>query len=189
MATALSICNTALLLANANIINSFDDSTREAAMCDALYETTKDAVLAKFSWSFSIFQETLAKTTNTPLDDWTYEYQLPTGYLRVLKKDTLQNDYRIYKDKLLSNDDGVVLTYQKDPGVSFYPAYFVRLLEYKMAELLSKALVQDENMAKIYQQDYLIAMREARGIDSQNNPNRVISENEFSLTAVRGLDG
>lgn len=189
MATDISICNTGLLMANANTINSFEDSTREAAMCKAMYETTRDAVLSKFPWSFSIFQQTLAKTTNTPLDDFTYEYQLPTGYIRILKKDTFQNDYRIYKNKLLSDDDGVVLTYQKDPGEEFYPAYFVRLLEFKMAELLSLSMVQDEQMAQRFGQQYLLAMREARGIDSQNNPTSSIADHELSLTYVRGEDG
>lgn len=188
MATALSICNTALLLVNANTINSFDDSTREAAMCKALYETTKDAILSKFPWSFSLFQETLAQTSNAPLFDYTYEYQLPPGVIRVIKKDNLANDYRILKDKLFTDSNNVKLLFQKDPGVECYPAYFVRLLELKMAELLSKALVQDDQMGQIYQRDYLLAMREARGIDSQNSPNLAIPEHELSLTAVRGMD-
>lgn len=189
MAADLSMCNTGLLMANASKINSFDDSTREAAMCAAMYETTRDAILSKYPWSFSIFQEALAQTSNTPLDDWKYEFQLPTGFMRILKKDTLQNDYRIYKDKLLSNDSEVILTYQKNPGEEFYPAYFARIIEFKLAELFSLALTQDENMAQLYQRNYLLAMREGRGTDAQNSPNNLINENEFSLTAVRGTDG
>ena len=103
MATALGICKTALLMCNANIINSFDDSTREAQICDALYETTKNTVISKHPWSFTLFQEALARTTNTPLFDYDYEHQLPTGYIRILKTDNLGNEYRILKDKLLPN--------------------------------------------------------------------------------------
>lgn len=188
MASDLSICNSSLLMANANTINSFDDSTREALMCNQLYETTRDTQLSKHPWSFSIFQEKLAKTTNTPLFDYDYEYQLPTGYIRILKTDNLGNDYRILKDKLLSNQTEVELLYQKNPGEEFFPAYFERLVELKMAELLSLSLVQDEAMAQAFQRSYLLAMREARGIDSQNSPNLRISEQELSLTAVRGTD-
>jgi hypothetical protein len=193
MTTDISICNAALLMANASEINSFDDSTREARMCKALYETTKNFVMQKHPWSFTLFQEELAQTINTPLFDYRYEYQLPTDYLRILKIDTPPgNEYRILKDKLLTDQTAVEVLYQKDPGEAFYPAYFTRTVEFRMAELLSKALVQDENMAQIYQADYLLAIREARGIDSQNSPNLTIDETSLLLTAVRGgaiIDG
>lgn len=188
MTTELEICNTALLMANADEIQSFDDATREAKLCSRLYETTKDAIFSKFSWSFSLFQEALARTTNTPLFDFEYEYQLPTGFIRVLKTDVLGNEYRILKDKLFSDATTVELLYQKDPGPSFYPAYFRRVIELRMAELLSLSLVQDENMAERFATAYLIAMREARGTDSQNTPPLTISKNELRLTAVRGSD-
>lgn len=189
MSTDLAICQTALILVNATPITSFSDSTREAAMCNALYETTKNEQLQSFRWSFSTFQEALAQTTETPLFDWNYEYQLPTGVLRVLKTDLLGNNYRIMKDKLYSNETAVELLYQKDPGEEFFPAYFVRLLEYKLAEDLSLALVQDENMATAFARKYQQQLIKARGIDSQNTPNLAVPANELSLTAVRGTDG
>lgn len=189
MATEISICNTALLMVGGSTINSFDDSTREAALCDAVYATTRDAQLSKFSWSFSVFQELLARTTNTPLFDYTYEYQLPTGYIRILKTDNFGNNYRILKDKLLSDQTVVELLYQKDPGEEFYPAYFVRLLEYKLASILSLSLVQDATLASEFEKQYLMAMREARGIDSQNSPNKLMADSNFALTYVRGDDG
>lgn len=184
----IGICNTALLLVNASQINSFSDSTRESRICNALYQNTKLALLSKHPWAFSLFQESLARTNETPLFDYTYSYQLPTGYVRALKVDNLGNDYRILKDKLFSDQTLVNLLYQKDPGEEFFPAYFIRLLEFKLAELLSLGLVQDESMAKAFQQSYLLAMREARGSDSQSTPNLNIQELELSLTAVRGVD-
>jgi len=190
MATDLSICQAALLLANANTINSFDDGTREAQMCKAFYETVKDATLQKHPWAFSLFQEQLAKTTNTPLFDFNYEYQLPSNTLRILKISTPPgNDYRILKDKLFSSVDGIEVLYQKDPGEEFFPAYFRVVLEYRLAQKLSLALTQDEQMAANFQQEYLLTMREARGIDSQSSPNLTIDETSLLLTAVRGNDG
>lgn len=182
----IGICNTALLLCNASQINSFGDATREATMCNALYANTRDSLLSKHPWSFSIFQELLARTNETPLFDYTYVHQLPIGYIRILKTDNLGNEYRILRDRLFSDYETVELLYQKDPGEEYYPAYFVRLLELKLAELLSLALVQDENMAQAFQQSYLLAMREARGTDSQNTPPLSIPSHELRLTAVRG---
>lgn len=189
MATDISMCNTALLMAGASTINSFSDNTREAAICNAIYATTRDTQLSKFMWSFSTFQELLARTSNTPLFDYTYEYQLPTGTIRVAKTDGFGNEYRILKDKLLSDEETVELLFQKDPGEEFYPAWFVRCIEYKLAEILSLTLVQDETLARSFSQQYLISMREARGIDSQNNPNKTMADHNFTLTYVRGDDG
>ncbi len=185
MSNSIKICNVALLMANANQINSFEDATREARMCDAFYETTVENLLQKHPWSFTLFQENLARTTNVPLFDYDYEFQLPTGMLRVNKTDNSGNEYRIMKDKLLSNSDAVELLYQKDPGPEFWPSYFRRLVEFKMAEDLSLSLAQDQEMANSYGNKFLINMREARGIDSQNSPNPSIPEAELSLTSVR----
>lgn len=188
MPTDISICNTALLMVNADTINSFDQETREAALCSAMYKTTKESLLSKFSWSFSIFQELLVKTASTPLFDYDNEYQLPVEAIRILKTDGFGNDYRILKDKLHTNEDPVELLYQKDPGEALYPAYFVRVIEFKMAAILSLAMVQDENMAQLYEAQYLQSMREARATDSQNSPNMTIPDHEMSLTFVRGDD-
>lgn len=188
MSTALDICNTALLLCNASQINSFDDSTREAVMCNSIYNTTRDSQLSKHPWSFSLFQEELAKTLTTPEFEYTYEYQLPTGYIRILKMNQSVNDYRILKDKLFTDQDGVKILYQKNPGEEFYPAYFRRMLEFKLAEILNMSLVQDDRLANQFQEMYLLAMREARGVDSQNTPNITIRDQELALTAIRGAD-
>lgn len=188
MSSALDICNSALLMANANPINSFSDSTREAAMCSQFYETTRDSQLSKYPWSFSLFQEKLAQTTNTPLFDFDYEYQLPVGFVRILKTDNLGNDYRILKDKLFSDQDEVELLYQKNPGEEFFPAYFTRIVEFKMASLLSLSLVQDEQLASLWEQQYLKSIIEGRQTDSQHSPNLRIADQELSLTAVRGTD-
>ncbi len=64
----------------------------------------------------------------------------------------------------------------------------MRILEFKLAELLSLSLVQDEQMAAAFQRSYLMSVREGRATDSQNTPNLTINENELRLTAVRGHD-
>lgn len=189
MASALSICNTALLMANANTINSFGDSTREAAMCNQFYETTRDALLSKHPWTFSMFEETLARTSEDPLlDDYEYVYQLPADVVTIRKTDQLGNEYRILRDRLFSNQTSVKVLYQKNPGEEFFPAYFTRVIEFRMAEILSLSLTQDSDMARAFQQQYLLSVREARGTDSQNTPNLQIQANELTLVSVRGDD-
>lgn len=189
MATDISICNAGLLMIGADEINSFDDETREARICSALYETTKDELLQSHPWLFTKQQVELAKTANTPILQYQYEYQIPPGSLRILRKDTLANDYEVYQDKLLSDDDGVTIVHQIDPGEENYPSYFVRLLEFSMAEVLAASVAQDESLAQLFGNRKKEQMRKARGIDAQNQPNRRINENQLRLTAVRYQGG
>lgn len=189
MTTDLSICNAALVLVGDNQIQSFDDSSRAARLCSALYETTKLSLLQKNPWIFTLEQIQLARTVNTPLFDYDYEYQLPTNSLRVIKTDAINQDYRIHKDKLFANVDTIEILHQIDPGEQAFPAYFTRALELRMAELLAAALMQDETYSRLMNEKYLLAIREARAIDAAQDPNQTISSEEFSLIAIRGTDG
>lgn len=189
MATKIGICNSALLMANADVISSFSDETREARLCAQLYDTTRDSLLMASKWSFSLFQQALTKTTNTPLFDFSNEFKLPTGFLRAVKIDSSGQEYRILKDKLLTDADPVELLFQKHPGEEFLSPQFVRTLEFKFASVLALALMQDEQMASLFDTQYRRALIEARGVDSQNSPNPAIRDSELALTAVRGNDG
>ena len=185
-ATDLSICKTALLLVGADEINSFEDGSREARICDAVYTTTKESLIQTHPWSFTLEQTDLARTTQTPvIGDFEYVYQLPVNSLKVIRKDGLQNDYRIYQDKLFSSDDVVSIIHQIDPGEQNFPSYFTRALEFKMAELLAASLAQDETLTQIMQDKFIRAVREAKSADSQTQPNILVNSSEFSVAAVR----
>ena len=185
MATNISICNGGLFMIGADEINSFTDETREARICAALYETTKQEIIQSHPWVFTKQQIDLARTVNTPVMDFEYEYQVPTGTLRIFYKDTLRNDYEVFQDKLFTDDDAVTIVRQVDPGEANYPAYFVRLLEYAMAEVLAASVSQDADVTQLFNQKKNEQMRKARGIDSQNQPNKRFNENQLRLTAVR----
>ena len=188
MATDVSICSNGLFMIGADEINSFEDETREARICAALYPTTRDELLQSHPWSFTFQQIVLARTVDTPLEDYKYEYQIPPGTLRIVRKNELRNDYRIYQDKLFSDAPAVTIIRQVDPGEASYPAHFVRLLEYGMAEVLGASISQDETITRLFANRKNEQMRKSRGIDSQNSPNRKFDASQLRLTAVR-VDG
>lgn len=170
----LSICNNALLLVGANEITSFNDNTNEAYMCNRLYAITRDALLEEGNWTFLRTQVRLARTDSSHTE-YAYEYQIPGNVLRIFKKDTARNDYEIYGDKLLSNDSDVYIYASVDPGEHAYPATFVRALEYKMAAVLAAALEHDESMAQLFENLHTQALRKARRVDGQQQPNKSLS--------------
>ena len=76
--SALTICSDALLLLGAAPISSFNQGTDEATVCDRLYPDVRDSTLQMYPWTFSFKKVQLARTTNTPVNEWKYEYQLPS---------------------------------------------------------------------------------------------------------------
>lgn len=188
--TDIDICASALLLVGADEINSFEDETREARICSQLYDTTKQKMLQSHNWGFSLAMTELAGTTiSTSASEYefgyTYEHTLPVDFLRIIKKDGLTNDYRIIGDKLFSNDSEVHILYQYDVSEAEFPAYFTRACEFEMAKILAAALLQDETQVELWgtlARDELIR---AKNIDSQNQPQSQLADNNFALTAVR----
>jgi hypothetical protein len=183
----ISIINNALLLVGAETINSLDDTSREARVASAIYEVEKNTLLASYPWSFSLGQVALTRLVETPLFDYEYAYQLPTDpkRIRVIRKNNPSNDYRIFEDKLYSNDDAVEIIYQFDPGEDNLPDYVVSALQMSLSKLFALAIIQDETMAAGFEVMAEKALRKARNINAQENPTIQIDTREFALTAIR----
>lgn len=185
MTTDISICSTGLLLVGADDITSFDDETREARLSAAMYPTTRDSELQKHDWIFSRQQTDLARSSTAPLFDYSYAHQIPTDSLKLIALDINPSEYRVFQDKIFSNVKDLKLFHQVRPNESDMPSYFVRLLEYKMAEIFSTALLQDDRMSQLYRQKYDDQYWEAKKADSQQEPSRRIPFRQFEIASVR----
>jgi len=187
MTSKIEIINNALLLVGAETLQTLTDSSREARVAASVYDTTKEDIISRHPWNFSLGQVQLAQVAATPLFGFDHAYQLPVDpkAIRVIKKNTPRNDYRLLEDKLYTDDNQVEILYQFDPGEQNYPSYFRRLLEYELAKMFAFALMQDETQGQVFEGLMTRQMRAARTIDSQSSPSREMDASEFVLTAVR----
>lgn len=185
MATALSICSSALLMLNEDEITSFEDETRESKLCAALYETTRDSMLQMHPWRFSLNQTRLARLADAPLFEFANAFQLPSNTLRVIAVDNTSFNFKIFEDMIYSDANEISVTIQFIPREEDMPAYFVRTLEFAMAEVLASALIADESKMQIFENKKIQQIRAARSIDSQNQPSLTFADNNFLLTNVR----
>jgi hypothetical protein len=198
--SALTICSDALLLLGAAPISSFNEGTDEANVCDRLYPDVRDSTLQMYPWAFSMKKVQLARTVNTPVNEWLYEYQLPSDRIGPPRAafDSAQPGARpfqaweIYGDKFLTNEEKVYIDYQYSIAEGNMPVWFVQLLKYQMAWHLAEPITD-----QISKTDYwkTIAMgspgennrggymRTAMNIDAQGNTPQSIED--YSLIAVR----
>lgn len=184
MANALSICSAALLMIGADEITSFDDDSRAAKLCSSLYGTTRDELLQAYPWRFAIGQSRLAQLVATPLFGYRYAYQLPADILRMIA--TAEGaPYSLQGGRLYTDMPAMEITYLYRPDENHLPAYFIRAVELKLAEILAVALQEDLNKSTLMAQKAREQIVRARAVDAQQQPAQVPAFNQFSLAAVR----
>lgn len=81
--TPAEVCNIALgRVGSRQQIDEFDtDTSAEAQLCRAFYETARDELLTSHPWSWATKRETLAELETDPPEDWEYAYALPSDCL------------------------------------------------------------------------------------------------------------
>lgn len=198
--TALTVCSDALLLLGARPISSFNEGTDEANLCDRLYPSVKKSTLQAYPWSFSFKKVQLARTINTPVNEYKYEYQLPSDRLGTIRRAFTStsvgagtfNAWTVQGDKLLTNEETIVVDYQFLPEESAMPAYFVQLLNYMMAWHLADPVTDQISKTQYWQQIAVGSpgennrggyFRTAMVIDGQGNVTQAFED--YSLINVR----
>jgi hypothetical protein len=198
--TDIRICSDALLMLGGKAISSFNEGTSASNTCDRLYPGVKFSTLQSYPWSFSFKKVQLAQTINTPVNQYRYEYQLPSDRLGAIRRAYNStaigvgtfNDWVIQGDKLLTNETTVVIDYQFAPTESEMPAYFVQLLKYMMTWHLADPITDQVSKTQYWQQVAVGSpgennrggyFRTAMVVDGQGNTTQ--SFEDFSLIEVR----
>ena len=116
--TKLSICSDALILLGAKPLSSFSEGTDAAQICDRLYDDLRDSTLGMHPWTFSFKKTQLARTINTPVNEYQYEYQLPGDRLNNVRAvftsgsvgaKPIQYGWEILGDKLISSETSIFI--------------------------------------------------------------------------------
>jgi hypothetical protein len=198
--TDIRVCSDALLMIGQKAISSFNEGTDASNICDRIYPGVKKSTLQSFPWSFTFKKVQLAQTTNTPVNEYKYEYQLPSDRLGTIRRAFNStavgartfSQWTIQGDKLLTNEETVVIDYQYLPTESEMPSYFIQLLKYMMCWHLATPMT-DQDAKTQYWQSVAVGspgennrggyFRTAMVIDGQGNTTQAFED--FSLVAVR----
>lgn len=171
MATVVSICNSALIKCGVDTtISSLLDDSKEARLCNALYETVRDELLEEAYWNFATKRATLAQIATNPAFNYSYQYQLPSDCVRVKSLDDASMAFKIEEGKLLTNDSTAKLVYISNAvPVARYSAKFREALAWRLAANIAFSFNQSSS-----QRDSLIGIAEqwlskAKTDDAQND--------------------
>ena len=142
----------------------------------------------------------LARTINTPVNEYKYEYALPSDRLGAIRRAYVSSSvgarpfsaWTIQGDKLLSSEESIIVDYQFLPDEDAMPAYFIQLLNYMMAWHIADAIT-DQTTKSQYWQGIAVGspgennrggyFRTAMVIDGQGNTTQAFED--YSLINVR----
>ena len=182
--TPIKICSRASLLIGGDVIQSFDDGSAEATICDAMYEDMARSALTNSRWRFATDQAVLNRLTDAPTGRWTAAYQLPSESIMLIgvtvndfpiKYDTYGS--KVYCDS--SDSETLIADYVFRADESDWPPYFVTAVEYMMAGVLAVSAARDSQLATLMEQKAAYQMGQARRLHSQTQTNRKLNTSRF----------
>ncbi len=171
--TDISLCSRALIRLGARPIAAFTDGTAEAEIANALYSSTRDALLSDHAWSFATCQAELTQLADPPLADYGLAYQLPNDLLRVLSAGTLGRGrgvpFRIVGGALHCDADPLLLTYIYRPEESAFPPFFDQALIARLAAEFCVPITENTSRAELHFRLAEEEFRRAKLTDSQQD--------------------
>lgn len=153
--TDVDICNRSLVSLGARTISSLTaDGTDKSLAIATLYEHVKLMVLCMHDWRFSMAKEQLARLVDTPIGEWEYAYQLPSGMVsgpRAVFNTSGQGaepftEFEIFGDKLFTDALEIYIDFQQDVDEARMPPWFVSLLVLALAGMSGKLVTDSDGL-------------------------------------------
>jgi len=188
--TKIDIVNRALGLLGAEFITSLTEDTKPARFANELYDDTRDTLFRMHPWNSCIKRAALSLTDNTPAYYFSYEFQLPGDWLRIVRPEDDSLEYKIESDKLVTETSTFKCTYVfRNEAVATYDSLLVETLAAKLAVNLTMPLLQDLETLNAMNSLYSEKLRTARSADAQEGSPEGIDADFWleSRTAGSGL--
>ena len=175
----IALASNAMLLLGGSTISSFTEESTESQIASNLFEHAYKFVLSSHRWRFAVKQEQLPQLVVKPDKLYSYQYQLPTGMLYLIR--TVDNQrYEIYGDKLYANANEVFIEYVYEVSSDKLPSYFAKMFEFYLASQFAIPLTGDIEKASYYSQQYEKAIVKAKFLDSSSRPNQTFINNRYT---------
>lgn len=195
----VSICNRALDKLGADAITSLSDNNDRARRMNRAYEAVRQAELRRRRWKFSIKRTTIAALADEPDSDFSYQYQLPSDYLRLLPGADLyasedQSDYRSGPNAAYSVENGKILTNVEAPlsiryiaditDASLFDAAFSEALSARLAYENCEAITGSTSKQEQCRNDYAMSIREAARASALESAPEYPSDSEWVMARL-----
>jgi len=133
----ITICTNALLQLGSQPIDSFEDATDLSALCANLWPQTLDGVLRAHPWNCATKRLSLAPSANAPIYGFSFAFDLPGDFLRLMEADSLY-DYKVEGRQILGNENPLLIKYiYRNEAVPTYDSLLIEALTAAMKTALA----------------------------------------------------
>ena len=175
--TKVNIVSLALNKIGKASINSIGNSEIDIA-AGQLYDFLLEAELTSGAWRFAARISQMNLTIFTPtVPRWTYIYQLPADYAKLIRLHPHTYDFEIFEGGMLYTNIQSPLSVEyvstniQDVEL---PAYFCNFFINEIAAWLAASSAQNPQLTSLIQQDAINLRSMALALDAQNRPSQGI---------------
>jgi hypothetical protein len=178
MAAKIDIVNGALIELGETPLQSLTEDTESAITANYVYDQVYHDLLSKAPWRFAVTKQTLSQLVATPLNEWAYQYQIPSECVRVMRVYPDQ-DYDIYGTSIYAQSSELAVDYVAKVDEAVLPPYFVRLLVLELAVRMSISITASAQAKGTLVQEKQLQFAAALAADAQQRPNRPFLSRPF----------
>lgn len=163
MTAEVDIAIRALQKLGAESITSLDDNSKSAREMKTAFPFVRDAELRKHPWTFAKKRVVLAPLSSAPAFGFTYAYQLPSDYIRIVKQID-DSDYEIEGNELLT-DQGTkwnLIYIRRVEDVNDMDPMFREALACALAMELAESFTQSNSKKEYARRSYIETINSAR---------------------------
>ncbi len=169
--TWVAICNSALIRLGAARITQLTDASKNAQVCNAQYELSRDEVLNEYEWRDAKKRATLAADSTAPDFGWDYRYALPNGLIRLLSVQVggLDIDHVVEGGYILCDEgDGIDIAYLKQivNPAEFHNPILVKAIVLRLAADICYGITQSKTLGEQVLVEYADVLKEAKSKDA-----------------------
>jgi len=186
MASKVDIANYALALLGQDPITDLTEDSKAARTLNLRFDSVRDAVLRGHPWNFAVQRDSRAALATAPAWGWTYAYNLPSDFLRLLDfnpetRDPYELETQDGERVLLTDASSCDIKYiARVTDTTLYDSLFIEALAARLAWASCVAITGSAELLAKLKQDYEDKLGEARSIDGQENPSVVLGFDEFT---------
>lgn len=191
-ATDVSICSNALLMLGAQPINDLSEDNDRARLASNLFEPVRNYVLRRHPWNCAVKRVALAPDTEVPAFDWSYQFTLPSDYMRTLSVGESGNeaDFKIESGKLLCEDNPCLLRYiwrNDNPGT--WDDMLVWGMTVSMKAVMAYPITQSASLEQLVEDALRDVLRQARAVDGQDDTPEAFGDSPLMNARMGGGAG
>jgi hypothetical protein len=148
------------------------EDSKNARLCNARYESIRNAVFRSHTWNCLMARQELAADTATPAWGWANQFTLPADCLRVITISDYDYDYKIEGRKIMANISPIKLQYVKlatDPNE--YDTLLTETISAALAADIAFAVTANATLVTTMKEIYQEKLAEAKHIDATEGQN------------------